>query len=281
MIEPFQEHRLAPASYALTLGPRFKFNDRNGLLTEEEPELRLPPNSIVFISFCEVIRLPHYIAARFDLTVSYLYEGLLLASGPQIDPGWQGALSTTLHNISNNDVTVQLGQPIAKIEFLKTTALASGARDVLDSINDEETLYARRESLVGHGGQPLVFFKRSRRWASPILDYASGRKMISSSVAEIAKTSEEALALVSRVRRRGVAGLIGLALSFIALLFAVVGTNYFYVNARFDQARETAARQARAAARRDIRDEEMEIKRLRSRVRDLERGSARRRPRGG
>jgi deoxycytidine triphosphate deaminase len=86
MIHPFKKENLKPASYELTLGPEWQHQGKIGRLTEDEPILTIPPNSIVFASMQETLALPHYIAARFDLSIEFIYKGLLLGTGPQVDP---------------------------------------------------------------------------------------------------------------------------------------------------------------------------------------------------
>jgi len=93
MIDPFCEENLKPASYSLTLGPTYQVEGIDGTLTVQEPTLTIPPNAMAFVSMREVLRLPHYIAARFNLSIRLVYQGLLLGTGPQVDPGFQGVLS--------------------------------------------------------------------------------------------------------------------------------------------------------------------------------------------
>src|SRR5205823_1683477 len=101
------------------------------------PWLEIPSNSIVFVSMQQFVRLPHYIAARFDLAIEFIYQGILLGTGPQVDPGFQGYLSCPLHNISNESVYIQLGHPFAKMDFAKTSGLRATATDAL---RDEDAL---------------------------------------------------------------------------------------------------------------------------------------------
>src|SRR5215210_8287202 len=67
MICPFESERLKTASYELTLGWRCLVEGKDIRLSEKHPWLEIPPNSIAFVSMQQVLRLPHYIAARFDL----------------------------------------------------------------------------------------------------------------------------------------------------------------------------------------------------------------------
>ena len=48
-----------------------------------------PENSITFVQIESKIRLPNYIALRFNLRIQHVHRGLLLGTGPLVDPGFQ------------------------------------------------------------------------------------------------------------------------------------------------------------------------------------------------
>ena len=75
MIGPWEDERLKPAAYELTLGPNCLVNGVIQTLSEDAPWLEIPYNSIVFVSMGQWVRLPHYIAARFDLAIEFIYQG--------------------------------------------------------------------------------------------------------------------------------------------------------------------------------------------------------------
>src|SRR6202022_1847248 len=92
MIEDFRPENLKTSSYRLTLGRWCQVDGKDITLSNSEPFLSVPPNSLAFVSVGERLRLPHYIAARFNLMIDLVYKGLLLGTGPQVDPGFQGVL---------------------------------------------------------------------------------------------------------------------------------------------------------------------------------------------
>jgi deoxycytidine triphosphate deaminase len=230
LIWPFVESRLGPASYELTLGPLFQYKGERGLLTAEEPELVIPPNSIVFVSFNEVLCLPHYIAARFGLTVGTLYHGALLGAGPQVDPGYQGALSCPLHNISNRQVAVERGDSIARVDFIKTTFGDRRIAKRVRRIRDEEELYR-----MADGADWAPLFNRDRRWRQPIFGYAAAREKVESSVAGLADRLEDmnsrvtsGEATVRRFSQFGSFAALAVAVGVIACIVGLIqlGTRY-------------------------------------------------------
>lgn len=178
MIRPFDPTLLKPASYELTLGPRCLIEGKEKVLTERMPHLVIPQNSIVFVSMRQVLCLPHYIVGRFDLAIDFIYRGLLLGTGPQVDPGFQGALGCPLHNISNEDIQMRLDEPFAKIDFVKTVPRSEKVtaewKDVADTEQLERWLKDHRESHV------RLFKAGKPDWREPIFGYTNGRRPTSS-----------------------------------------------------------------------------------------------------
>jgi cell division protein ZapA (FtsZ GTPase activity inhibitor) len=53
--------------------------------------------------------------------VKWAYEGLLWVGAAQVDPGWVGHLFCPLYNLSNKEVVLRFGDPIALMDFVTTT----------------------------------------------------------------------------------------------------------------------------------------------------------------
>ncbi len=70
-------------------------------------------------------QLPDYIALRFNLRITHVYRGLLLGTGPLIDPGFRGRLSLPLHNLTTNKYRLTGGEGLIWVEFTKLSP-ASG-----------------------------------------------------------------------------------------------------------------------------------------------------------
>jgi len=68
----------------------------------------VPRNSLVYIRLRETLRLPFYIIGRHNLKIDYVYQGLLLGTGPQVDPGYIGQIYIPLHNLTNQQVDIYL-----------------------------------------------------------------------------------------------------------------------------------------------------------------------------
>lgn len=120
--EGYSESNLRPAAYTLTIGPDYRDHTGTpGVLTDQSPSFEMPPNSIVFVSIAESLDLPYYVAARFNLRVDWVYKGVLLGTGPQVEPGFRGKLSCPLYNLTNQPQIITLGRDFATIDFERTT----------------------------------------------------------------------------------------------------------------------------------------------------------------
>ncbi|MCA1833917.1 MAG: hypothetical protein ABR585_13560 [Gemmatimonadaceae bacterium] len=216
MISPFNRAMLKPASYGMTLGPFYQVDGVHKVLTPLEV-LVIPKNSIVFVSMREALRIPHYIVARFNLSIDLIYKGLLLGTGPQVDPGFQGVLSCPLHNISNQPIRIKLGDHFATIDFAKTTPLAERSLPLLESLTSEEELYDREADLIGHEGYNNRLFSQKKRWARPILDYSAGERKVASSVASLQKKVRQ----VTKLNYAVLIGALGLTVAVITLVLSL------------------------------------------------------------
>jgi deoxycytidine triphosphate deaminase len=180
MIDPFCEDNLKPASYSLTLGPIYQVEGVDGILTVQKPTLTIPPNAMAFVSMREVLRLPHYIAARFNLSIRLVYQGLLLGTGPQVDPGFQGALSCPLYNLSNVPIRLVLGMHLATIDFETTTGMHPATQAA--GLHDEDHLYAIAGNLKTD--HHIHLFALDKRWVQPVLGYSPGETQTKSSLGD-------------------------------------------------------------------------------------------------
>lgn len=119
----------SPASYDLRLGDDVWCQGEFSTLSEKKHVLKIPPYSYAIVSALELANLPCFIAARFDLKNSLFFRGVILSNGPQIDPGYRGALFCMLYNGSDQPVGISRGTHFATIEFITTSGIGVGYRD--------------------------------------------------------------------------------------------------------------------------------------------------------
>ena len=145
MIYPFYVEKLRGATYDVGLkGTAIWWDEEKK--EEHVQELvhpgdffELKPNSIAFITLEPFFRIPNYLALRFNLRVTHVYKGLLLGTGPIVDPGFVGKLSIPLHNLTANTYKFTVGDDIIQMEFTKLSPNKAWA----DNIQRETGLYKR------------------------------------------------------------------------------------------------------------------------------------------
>lgn len=127
IIHPFNSEagKLKSASYEIDfIGKVYYWKDedteyyKTEEITHGQP-FPVPKNSIVFISPETIIRLPDYIALRFNLRIKHVHRGLLLGTGPLVDPGFAGQLFIPLHNLTSEPYTLTGGEGLIWVEFTK------------------------------------------------------------------------------------------------------------------------------------------------------------------
>ena len=156
----FTVENLRPAAYTLRIGSKYvDSKGRVGQLDEKKKNyFKMEPNSIVYVSTLEKLDLPYYIAARFNLRVKWVYRGILLGTGPQVEPGYRGYLSCPLYNLTNRPIKIEYGEDFATIDFERTTNFCPGAASV-DQILEEKTQVKDFDKIV-HGGEEYLLFNK-------------------------------------------------------------------------------------------------------------------------
>lgn len=125
LIDPYLEPNLKPAGYELSVGDEYVIGGERRDL-KQDGEIRIRPFDVVVIKTTETINLPRFLIARWNVRVKWAYEGLLWVGGPQVDPGWVGHLCCPLYNLSDKEVVLRAGDPIALMDFVTTTPFRPG-----------------------------------------------------------------------------------------------------------------------------------------------------------
>jgi deoxycytidine triphosphate deaminase len=123
LIDPFRQDKLKPAAYELSVGDLYSMGGETHRLLEEpgRNELVIKPFEVVIIQTLERLNLPEYLIARWNVRVTWAYEGLLWVGAAQVYPGFKGFLACPLYNLSNKPVRLTRGEGIAVIDFVTTT----------------------------------------------------------------------------------------------------------------------------------------------------------------
>jgi deoxycytidine triphosphate deaminase len=182
MLHPFYADPgcLKPASYEVR--PRRKFvrwderGNRIEMDIDENDTFVLLPNTISYIQIEPKIRLPDYIAIRFNLRITHVHRGLLLGTGPLIDPGFSGVPLIPLHNLTSESYQIRADEGLIWVEFTKTAPAV---------VKPADPSYSRRGSF-----HPLEASKTDRD-IYYYLDRANHLLPIRSSIPETMRTSAE------------------------------------------------------------------------------------------
>jgi deoxycytidine triphosphate deaminase len=118
MISPFAQGNLKPAGYELTVGDEYFMS---GEFLELNDSVTILPFEVAVLKTGEILRLPRFMIARWNIRVTHAYAGLLWVGGPQVDPGYVGHLFCPIYNLSDKPVTLSRGETLALIDFQKTT----------------------------------------------------------------------------------------------------------------------------------------------------------------
>ncbi|MGY3506753.1 dCTP deaminase domain-containing protein [Bradyrhizobium sp. USDA 4471] len=193
MIHPFAEGHLKSASYEVSAGGRFIYWDEDGKKISrpvaKDGTITLPPNSISFVQIGITFRLPQYIAVRFNLRITHVHRGLLLGTGPLVDPGFHGKLLIPLHNLTSDEYTIRGDEGLIWMEFTKTSHKAKEGV-VRNQVEEKfEATEARKNDQP-----PEYYFDRASK-NRPI------RSSIPGVVAEARSQAKEAVDAASRAER--------------------------------------------------------------------------------
>jgi deoxycytidine triphosphate deaminase len=219
MLHPFDRDQLKSASYEVYIGGEVIWwdgkGDKHKRIVKKGDQLTLPANSIVFAQVEPIFLLPNYVAIRFNLRISHVQRGLLLGTGPLVDPGFRGKLLIPLHNLTSSDYDINTNDALIWIEFTKTS----------HGCDPIEELAAKPREFIG--------FPKNKRWLEPedYLRKANGPNPIRSSIpdairnaagsaAEAQKSAAASESTTQRIRRR--INTLGIATAIVSLLVALL-----------------------------------------------------------
>lgn len=110
------------ATYEMRLGKtaiRWDSDGKKEFNVESDGHIILEPNSVTFVTTIERFNLPHDIVARFNLKSRLVHRGLLLGTGPIVDPGFNSRILIPIHNFSNQAVNIPYKKRFISVEFTK------------------------------------------------------------------------------------------------------------------------------------------------------------------
>jgi deoxycytidine triphosphate deaminase len=215
IVAPFDPDRLKPASYEVPFAGTVYWWDPETLkphvqeVNEKGDSFHLKPNAIAYVYLSTVFFLPKYIAVRFNLRITHVHQGLLLGTGPLVDPGFCGNLLVPLHNLTANPYSFNYGEGFIWVEFTKVSPFPS---------EDNEPA-PPGERRYGEFPKEKLFLTAKEYFAKA----NSGRSIVSSVLDAVRSVAEKAEFAKKRVTILEVSLAI-LLLGIIASVAAITGT---------------------------------------------------------
>lgn len=204
-------------------------------VVNEEDFFCLEPNSIAFVTLEPRFQIPNYLALRFNLKIKHVYKGLLLGTGPLVDPGFEGKLSIPLHNLTANTYTFKAGEGLIQMEFTKLSSREEWRKENLDRKFCVDGFYTPN-SIVGD--------RDVGQYINKAIHSSDRKDSIQSSIPQVMLDSQKKVAeaeqsarnarefadsIDKRIRKwtfiGGVMALISLAGFFVSLVNMIVGSN--------------------------------------------------------
>jgi deoxycytidine triphosphate deaminase len=237
LVRPFDEKLLKGATYEIGVSGNVYFwneKKKKKIVPVEsvgETGFVLEANSITFVETDVEFRLPQYIAMRFNLHIKLVHRGLLLGTGPIVDPGFRGRLLIPLHNLTSQALTIKPGEKIVWIEFTKTAFGQSSAREGYQKELPDFRVFPKNKRWL----EPEFYFQKAN----------SGNPIMSSISGFISKTNKQLARNTKWVNTLGVTGFISIALTVFGGLYAswtVLNNAWTAVNADIAQRKDVEAR---------------------------------------
>jgi deoxycytidine triphosphate deaminase len=119
-IRNFSESSLQAASYDMRIGYRLLISsDETEIDLSKRTSATLAPGVFALVTTQESVELPDNIAGHIGVKSYYTRKGLVMLTGLQIDPGFQGVLVIGLYNASPRSLTLEYLAPFCTVEFHK------------------------------------------------------------------------------------------------------------------------------------------------------------------
>lgn len=233
MINPFYigEDFLKPASYSLQLSGAYIYWDSKekmvqGNLENKGDFFTLRRNTVAFVSLDSKLRLPHYIAARFNLQIKHVHRGIILGTGPLVDPGFTGDLLIPLHNLTNNDYNLYYNEQLIWMEFTKISNSSEFVQNMGNVIKGK--FFPFKESSSGL--PPTEYLKKASPHSAIVNSISfliEEEKKVLEQTQETQQTAETVLGKVQDTLSKFNIGVIATIVGFLLSIFALLG---FFLN---------------------------------------------------
>jgi deoxycytidine triphosphate deaminase len=131
LFEPFDIKGLKPATYEIPFeGDVYLWRNEKSLMEkislERDQIFKIDANAIVYFYPKTYFRIPKFLALRFNLHIRLVHRGLLLGTGPLVDPGFAGRLLIPVHNLTSQSLIVRGSDGFIWVEVTKISPVRNG-----------------------------------------------------------------------------------------------------------------------------------------------------------
>jgi len=163
VLDPLDEAKVEPASYDARVGAwAFASSSKEKLNISEKGVLIIEPGEFAVLECRERVELDNRTAAQLGLRSEYARRGLLMLSGPQIDPGFKGTLVVRVINLAPKPVAMPYEAPFMTLQFFRLRAPVSkpycgpqqgqagiSARDIQELVETEGLTLGQMTKTLG------------------------------------------------------------------------------------------------------------------------------------
>ena len=225
IIAPYESSCLSSATYHMRIGghviiwedgqkKEFTLGEQDDRNKNIRSTLTLKPNSLTFITTIEKFNLPKDIIARFNLKSKWVHRGLLLGTGPIVDPELKAHLLIPLHNFSSQNVTIKYGKEIISVEFTKT----SDPDEKIPRTEDEDYPYIDNRNRI------FDFFGYAERAGENV------KSSVSSQFEDFQKKIDAQNKIYNTLKKYSIWGGLAFVLTFIIGLGALLYSTFSTIN---------------------------------------------------
>jgi len=120
VLDPVDMARIEPASYDARVGNwAFSSSSKEKLNLSERGVLVVEPGEFAVLETRERVELDDQTAGQLGLRSEFAQRGLLMLSGPQIDPTFGGILTVRVVNLAPKRIALPYESPFLTIQFFR------------------------------------------------------------------------------------------------------------------------------------------------------------------
>jgi len=123
VLDPFDPSKVQPASYDARVGTwAFSSSSKERVNLSQKGVLIVEPGEFAVLEPRERVQLDNRTAGQLGLRSEYARRGLLMLSGPQIDPGFSGVLVVRMVNLATKPIALPYEDPFLTIQFFRLSS---------------------------------------------------------------------------------------------------------------------------------------------------------------